>query len=232
MLLQDKLEILQTDRWFSQLPEPILAAVAQVMKAQALQDGELIFAKGDSPTGLYCIVSGNVKVCSLGGDGREHLLAYLETGNWFGEISLFDGLSRTHHTYAAGHTQLLLLPQKDFHAMLAIHPELYPLILKLLCKRLRLTLSYIEDAAFLTLRARLAKRILHLTEYYGKPSDQGIRIGLHVSQEELGKMLVTSRQSISKELSQWQKEGVILVEYGHLTVRDIDKLKVYSQKRK
>jgi CRP-like cAMP-binding protein len=83
----------------------------------------------------------------------------------------------------------------------------------------------LEDAAFLGLAARLAKRLLYLADSNGEPAPGGgVRINMHLTQEELGKMLGKTRESIGKELKRWQRNGLISVRYGSIVIRDRERL--------
>ena len=62
-----------------------------------------------------------------GADGRELVLTVLAPGEWFGELSLFDGLPRTHDNVAIGETELWFVPQQAFDALLRERPECWTL---------------------------------------------------------------------------------------------------------
>ncbi|HEY0915037.1 MAG TPA: Crp/Fnr family transcriptional regulator [Solimonas sp.] len=191
--------------WFRELPPDVVTQFAAMAVRRRLADGELLFAQGDAPDGLWNVVSGRIRAGSVSGDGKELLVMQFEPGAWFGEISMFDGLPRTHDSRAVGATEMLMLPRDKFLAVLAAQPELYPHFVKMLCRKLRLAFSYIEDAQFASLPARLARRL----------------IDLHLPQDDLGRMLGASRQSVSKELKTLEAGGVVVVDYGKLRVRDL-----------
>jgi CRP/FNR family cyclic AMP-dependent transcriptional regulator len=149
----------------------------------------------------------------------------LEPGQWFGEISLFDELPRTHDAHAHGETVLVMLPRRDFARLLERHPHLWGHVVKLLCRRIRACFALLEDAAFLGLAARLAKRLLYLAERHGQPAPGGTRIDLHLPQEELGRMMGATRESIGKQLKRWQRGGLVEVKYGSIVLRDRQRLR-------
>jgi CRP-like cAMP-binding protein len=119
-----------------------------------------------------------------------------------------------------GDTEIVLLPQQRFQSLLQQQPELYPHFVKMLCGKLRLAFSHIDDIAFLPLAERLAKQLLTLADIHGEDTAAGRRIRLHLPQEDLGRMLGTSRQSVSKILKRFEAQGWIAVAYGHITICD------------
>lgn len=220
MKWSEEREILLGSDWFRPLPEDIVSQLAGMARRRDLVDGELLYAKGDAPEGLYCVLKGGVRTVSTSSDGKELLLMQFEAGGWFGEISMFDGLGRSHDARAVGATQVLILPRDRFLALLARQPELYPHFMKMLCWKLRLAFAYIEDAQFEPLTVRLARRLLDLQTLYGKPVDGGQLIDLHLPQDDLGRMLGASRQGINKDLKSWEARGWIELRYGQLVIRD------------
>lgn len=185
-----------------------------------LADGQRLFSRGDAPDGLYGLVRGQIRVVGRGPEGRELLLILLDPGQWFGEISLFDGLPRTHDAFARGETELLVLPRRDFRAILDASPELYRPFLELLCHRLRMAFSMIEDATLLDLGARLARRLLGILDDHGEAAEDGMRIALHLPQEDLARMIGATREAVGRHLKAWEREGVIRLEYGRIVVLD------------
>jgi len=210
--------------WFRELPPDVVTQFAAMAVRRRLSDGELLFAQGDAPDGLWNVVSGRIRAGSVSGEGKELLVMQFEPGAWFGEISMFDGLPRTHDSRAVGPTEMLMLPRDKFLAVLAAQPELYPHFVKMLCRKLRLAFSYIEDAQFASLPARLARRLIDLLALYGRQTPEGMLIDLHLPQDDLGRMLGASRQSVSKELKLLETSGVVAVDYGRLRIRDLPAL--------
>lgn len=216
---EERAALLSSD-WFRPLPEDTVQQLAGMMQRRRLADGELLFAKGDAPDGLYSVLRGRLRTSSTSSEGKELLLMQFEPGSWFGEISMFDGGGRTHDGRAVGETEILVLPRDRFLALLAAQPELYPHFLKMLCRKLRLAFAYIEDAQFEPLSVRLARRLLDLLALYGKPSTQGTLIDIHLPQDDLASTLGASRQAISKDLKAWEARGWLALDYGRIVVHD------------
>jgi CRP/FNR family cyclic AMP-dependent transcriptional regulator len=225
MKWSEEREILLRSDWFRPLPDEVVTQFVEMARRRRLVDGELLYAKGDAPDGLYCVLDGGVRTVSTSSDGRELLMMQFESGAWFGEISMFDGLGRSHDGRAVGPTEVLILPRDRFLALLARQPELYPHFMKMLCWKLRLAFAYIEDAQFEPLTVRLARRLLDLQTLYGKSTDDGELIDIHLPQDDLARMLGASRQGISKDLKAWEASGWIAMRYGQVVIRDAGALR-------
>jgi CRP/FNR family transcriptional regulator, cyclic AMP receptor protein len=205
---------------FLGLPPAAAAQFASLAGRRRLGDGELLYARGDPAEALFGLARGRIRLSNVGPDGREVLVMLFEPGDWVGEVSLFDGLPRTHDAHAVGECEVYVLPKAKLLALLDAEPQLYRHFAARLARALRWALSYIDDAMFLPLSARLAKRLLDLARVYGERTPLGQRLDLHLTQEDLGRMLGASRQSVSKELKRWEARGWIGLEYGKVVVCD------------
>ncbi|QWP78934.1 Crp/Fnr family transcriptional regulator [Lysobacter sp. K5869] len=211
---------LPADPWLRDLSPEVVAHLQAMSVRRRLRDGELLYARGDAAEGLYGVVSGRIRLSVPTASGREMLIVQFEPGSWFGEVSMFDGQPRPQDARAAGDSDILLLPRARFLALLEQHPELYRGFTRLLCRKLRTALEYVEDALTLPLAARLGKRLLELARVYGVEREHGRLIDLPLPQDDLANMLGATRQSVSKQLKAWEQRGWIALRYRHVVVRD------------
>ena len=100
--------------WFSRLSQPLHNAILSRSVVRRLKDGAMMSARG-APADEWCgVAKGAVRVSSVSLSGKQITLTYVEPGTWFGDISLFDGLPRTHDSNAHGETTLLVVRKADF----------------------------------------------------------------------------------------------------------------------
>ena len=85
-------------------------------------------------------------------------------------------------------------------------------------ERLRRTSKQVEDRSFLSLSARLAKTLLDLADEDGLPVPEGIKVPFRMSQRNLAVLVGASRESVNKQFSAWQAEGLIALGRGELTL--------------
>ncbi|MBB2202770.1 Crp/Fnr family transcriptional regulator [Gluconacetobacter tumulisoli] len=217
---QNMRDILIAHSWFADLPDRLVTQMAEISVLRRYAAGDLIHSKAARATFLHGVVSGAVRVSSTSIAGREAILTYYGPGDWFGHIALIDGLARTHDIHAQEDSVLVNIAHHDFNALLRAEPELYRHIALMLCRLLRLSFAWIEDAALLSLPARLAKQLLSLARSYGEAHGNGTLIRLRLPQEDLAMLLGTTRQTINRRLSDWAKLGWISVHYGEILILD------------
>ncbi|MGH0036350.1 MAG: Crp/Fnr family transcriptional regulator [Myxococcota bacterium] len=203
------------------LPESLTRELEARAVKKRYREGDVVFRRGDPGEGFFGVAEGAVQVLGSGADGRELVLTVLGPGEWFGELSLFDGLPRTHDNVAKGDTTLWFVPRRDFFALLDERPEFHRAFLELVSHRVRMLFTFIEDAVLKDLPSRLAKRLLELAGDHGAAgADGGVRIELHLPQEELAAMLGATREAIGRHLKRWERDGHIALAYGRITLLD------------
>jgi CRP/FNR family transcriptional regulator, cyclic AMP receptor protein len=99
--------------------------------------GETIFHKGSPGDHMMAVVSGNVRISVVSTNGKVLELSILTPGDLFGEIALLDGKERTADATAATECSLAILDRSEVLSFLAQHPNVWPLIVEVLCDRLR-----------------------------------------------------------------------------------------------
>lgn len=227
--IADKVLILRHSALFAQIPGEELQKLVQFVKVQEIGPRQVIFHKGDAGAQVYLIVSGRVKVTTLSEEGKEIVFEILDAGEVFGEISLLDGKERTATVTTMGKCRVLVLERRDFIPFLEQHPRVAIQLLTTVCSRLRATDELVEDTLFRNLPARLAKKLLSLAETYGEPAPEGVRIQLKLSQQELGQLVGTSRESVNKQLRIWERKGLIGVAQRYITLHDRGALDLLAQ---
>jgi CRP-like cAMP-binding protein len=220
----------QAGVWFSRLSDTLRADILSRAAVRRYANGTSLATRG-GPAEQWCgVARGAVRVSNVSLSGKQVALTYVEPGTWFGDISLFDGLPRTHDATAHGNTTLLVVRKADFKQLLASHVELYDALLRLNCRRLRLMFDLIQDLNTLPLAARLARQILMLAKSYGVKQGTEIRIALQLAQEDLAQLLGASRQRVNQELKGLERQGAVRVELAQLVVLSRDKLATIAKR--
>ncbi len=214
---------LQTSPWFAALPAAMQAELLAAAQLLSLSAGQTLFRRGDPPCGLYAVLSGALSAGAVDEQGKEALLTVIEPTTWFGEISVFDGLPRTHDTRALTDSLLLHIPQPALQALLHKTPAYWQQLALLMSQKLRFSFLHIEANSLLPAPARLARRLLLIAEGYGGVSHGQRRIKL--PQEKLAALLGLSRQTTNQLLKDMAAQGLLRLQYGEIEILDLDGLR-------
>jgi CRP/FNR family cyclic AMP-dependent transcriptional regulator len=186
---------------------------------QAVVTKQMVYCKGDPGTHVYVVTKGRVKVTVPSEDGKELTLGILEPGEVFGELAVLEGKEHAATVVALERTEVAVIERQEFLRLLEREPAIVRALLATLCARLRQTAELAQDISSLPLPRRLAKKLLALARTYGTQTPNGLRIGLHLCQQELANLVGTSRESVNKQLGAWQAGGLIEVDQGLITIR-------------
>jgi CRP/FNR family cyclic AMP-dependent transcriptional regulator len=210
---------------FADLPEEDVHALTSVAKRRTFRAGEVIFHREDPGQVLYIIKDGKVKMCIISPDGQEISLAVLGKGEYFGEFALLDGLPRSTDAVALEKVECYTLQRSDFLNAIFKNPKIAILVLEALTKRLRNTDQMVEDLIFLDVYGRVAKKLLELADAHGIKVDDGIRIDVRLTQQELASMVGASRESVNKVLGYFTDKDFISTDKHRITLHRITDLK-------
>lgn len=204
---------------FARLSERELDTLLQATHSRPLCAREELFHKGDPGSQVFVILSGRLKVVATSSGGDDVVFGLMDPGEVFGELSLLlEGGTRTATVTALDDCELLALDRRDFLPFLRAHPEAAVRLLETLAERVRRVSELVEDTQFLNLPARLAKKLVALAGAYGREGEEGLVIDLPVSQEELGDMVGTTRESINKLVRSWAQRGLVTMKQGRITI--------------
>lgn len=218
----DLLEALSINTWFAALPLAERKAMVRAGEVTTFRAGEMLYRKGDAGASFVGLVEGAFKVSTLGEDGREAILAVMEPGNWFGESSLLDGLPRPHDVTAIHDSIVLAIGVVEFERLMR-RPAFARALGALLCSRVRVLYSLVEDAMLRSTRTRIARRLLALAHGDATMAVDA-RARVTVSQEALAMMLGITRQTLSKELKVLARDGVLSLGYGRIDILSVPEL--------
>lgn len=188
------ISILRDTELFASLSEESLVTIAATGEARDLQRGDTLFTEGDEPDYIYIVTGGRIAMVNRSIDGRESVVALMETGDLFGEMPLFDGGIRSTGARALEVSAVIAIPYEPVRALYAEHPEELWGVVKLLVGRLRATDKSLADSVFLDVTGRTAKRLLELAG----DEDEFI---LPITQEELAGMIGASRERVNKAIA-------------------------------
>jgi CRP-like cAMP-binding protein len=206
----------QNHALFGALSAGELTELLQSGRLVRYRRGQSIFAKGTPGRALIAIVSGTVRISNISADGREITYALLSDGEMFGEMSVLDGGNRSAHAIAETDCRLLSLGRGAFLDFIGGHPDV---ALRLLRKD-----EQLEEILFGNLRSRLAKRLLEMAAASGTRLGAGIRIAESLSPSGIASRLGSARESVSRQLNTWRKQGVVRAE-NDATILDVDALR-------
>lgn len=170
----------------------------------------LIYA-GDASDSLYYIIDGSVTVLIEDDDGREMIVAYLNKGDFFGEMGLFDQLdSRSAWVRAKTECEVAEISYAKFVELSETQPHILFAIGRQMAHRLRATTRKVGDLAFLDVTGRVAATLLELCRQPDAMTHpDGMQI--KVTRQEIGRIVGCSREMVGRVLKTLEDQGLVSV---------------------
>lgn len=202
------------------LPEDLAAELIKVARNRPVKAGAVLFEAGDPGDGFYALLEGSLRVILRGEDG-EQVLAILQPGSIFGELSLFDGQPRSATVVAAKPSRVAFFEKSAVFRFADENPAVYRHMLCIVGQRLRASNATLAARTLLPLSGRVAQTMLNLADLFGKDVGQG-RILIHhkISQADLAALVGAARENVSRVLNDWKREGHISRISGYYCIED------------
>lgn len=169
----------------------------------------VIIYAGDSPDVLYYIVEGSVTVLIEDEDGHEIVLAYLNKGDFFGEMGLFgESSKRSAWVRTRSECELAEISYTRFRQLAEEDPGILFALASQMAARLRTTSRKVSDLAFLDVTGRVARTLLELCKQPDAMTHpEGMQI--RVTRQEVGRIVGCSREMVGRVLKSLEEQGLI-----------------------
>ena len=168
-----------------------------------------IVREGDSSESLYFILNGSVSVLIENENGREMIVSYLNKGDFFGEMGLFnEAAERSALIRAKTECEIAEISYNRYNEIGASYPEVQHLISCQLAARLHTTTRKMTDLAFLDVTGRVARTLIDLCkEPDAMTHPDGMQI--KITRQEIGRMVGCSREMVGRVLKDLQAQGLL-----------------------
>jgi len=169
----------------------------------------LVLSAGDVSNSLFLVMEGSVAVIVEDEDGNEIVVAYLNRGEFFGEMGLFtEDPTRSAWVRTRSECQLAEISYPRFRELVHSDPDLLFELSGQLAARLKRTTLKVSDLAFLDVTGRIARTLLDLCrqpDAMTHPDGMQIRI----SRQEIGRIVGCSREMAGRVLKALEEQGLI-----------------------
>lgn len=221
----NKTDLLKAIPLFSGLNQDLIETVAEKVLDRRYKKGMLIFLEGEPGDSIFVIYSGKVKLTMSSEEGQEKIILILQAGDLLGEVVLFDSGPYPVTAEVIEDSHIGSLGVKEVDELLLVNPDLSINLLKIMSKRLRQLQRQIKNLALKDAYGRLASRLFKLGREYGVDIEEGKQIKVALTHQELANFIGTSRETVSRILREFEKEGAISVKRQIVTITDEKKLR-------
>ena len=212
---------------FEDLEERELSEVAQVAVPRSWERGEVIFREGGTGDTCYLLRSGAVLLTREHQDGRMIALAELRSGAMFGELAMFRGETRSATAEAVEDTTAVALLARDVQRLIRHNPDIALKLLAAMGERVRRTNERLLQQSVQTVAGRVASAVLAQVVARQAEGAAERDVLVKATQAEIAQLAGTSRESASRFLATLEREGVVSLGRGKVTVHEPERLRNY-----
>jgi CRP/FNR family cyclic AMP-dependent transcriptional regulator len=210
---------------FCNMARPTLEAMDTVKFTSVYPKGSVLFVEGESPRGIFVVCSGRVKLTTSSSEGRTLIVRVAGPGEVLGASGAILGRPYELSAETIEPTQLNFIGRDDFLRLLTAHPEACMHTAQQLSEKYHFAQREIRSLGLSqTTGEKLARLILDWCERDGDKTPRGIRLQVLLTHEEIAQMIGTTRETVTRILSDWRRKEVIDIKGSNLFVRAHQKL--------
>lgn len=217
--VNEKVRFLRRLNLFEGMSEEEVEAVARELRMRHCAPGESIGGRGDH---VFLIKEGRIRLYMLSREGQEVTTAVLVPGQLFGLGAFFGADGEPSFAECVDGCHVCEAGAQDFLGILARHPLMMARVIMAMARQIFRLEETVESMALESARARLARHLLRLAET-GADDPEG-RLLPPQTREEMARVITSSRETVSRALAAWAREGVIATRGRRIVLRDPEAL--------
>lgn len=209
---------------FSRLNEEQLQGIERRSRTKKFPKGSSIYLPHDVSDGAFLLVDGRVRICSCTPEGKQSILAFVEPGELFGELSLVESGEREERAEVIASANVVLIPADHLRELMSQSADLTLGVTKLIGLRRKRIERRLRSLLFRSNRDRLTHLLLELTDQYGNPTTEGVELRIRLSHQDLASIIGATRETVTTLLGDMQNEGLLLIRRQRLLLLDVPRL--------
>ena len=224
--MDEKFWFLKSCSLFEQLTPEEAHRLELRSKAREFKRGDLIYLPTDQADSVLLLGSGRVKIYHITGEGKQAVLALVDPGELFGELTLFETghVPREEFAEAMETSRVILIPREELHGLMSAHPDVSLGVTKLMGLRRKRVERRLKSLLFRSNRDRLVHLLMELAEKYGRPTVEGVVLGIKLSHQDLASIIGSTRETVTVLLGELQQEGLLSIERRRINLSKIERL--------
>lgn len=211
---------------FKNIPDDQIKKVSEKKVHTNYKKNTVLFEQGESPSGIFCINDGSIKLTKIGADGKESIIRLVGGGDILGHRSLFTNVNyNATATVINGPADICFFPKSAILELVNENPSIAFAIIEKLGKEMGAAEEKVVSFYQKNVRERLAELLLLLKNKYGEKRENGEwKINLKLTREEMATMIGTANETLIRFVSELKEENLIRQEGKNIIILDTQRL--------
>jgi len=209
----------KSEEAFCDLPAAVLKPFEAAKYTSTYPAGSVLFVDGQTPRGVYLLCKGRVKVAMTSKDGKSIILRIVESGELIGLNSVITGKSYEFTAETLEPCQVNFLHRDAFLKLMHEHHEVLTNVTEQLSSDYGAACVQIRSLALCRTAEEKVARFLLDWSAKGRETNQGIRMNLPLTHEEIAQIIGVSRETVTRTLSELKSKSLITMKGSLIVIR-------------
>ncbi|ANB60208.1 Crp/Fnr family transcriptional regulator [Anoxybacteroides amylolyticum] len=209
---------------FRELSDEELDSIVKISQVRVYKPRTFVFMQGEPLERVFFIQSGTVKIYKTDISGKEQIVSILQTGEMFPHAGFFRRGSYPAHAEVMEEATLIVIPIAEFEQTLICYPELCMKLFRVMGEKIIDLQNRLEEQILHNTYEQIILLLLRLTKTNAVLQGRFHRLTTHFTNRELANMIGTSRETISRTLSQLKRKGLIDIDDNGYYLIDAERL--------
>ena len=210
---------------FGALGEEALNAACRSARIEQFKVPTVLSMAGEQPSYLRLVVKGHIEVIARNSSGAEFVVGYITAGGWATWLACFMDRPPENDFYSSPSATLIALPITEVRALCERFPQIYPLIIRQIGRRMRLLIEWTGQSVLVGPVQRMAK-LLHILAREQQVA--AYTVTLHISQARLASLARCSRQTANELIGVLEQKGLVVRGYSAIEIPHPNRLAVFA----
>jgi CRP/FNR family transcriptional regulator, cyclic AMP receptor protein len=202
-------EAQRSGEFFKKLTPAALRDLESMEFPTLYQPGVQLFSEKTAPTGVFIVVSGEVKLSINSSEGKRLILSIAKAGEILGLSSVLSGLPSEMTAEVLYPARIAVIERDQFLAFMSRHLEVYQVVTQELSMQYKVACEQLRTVALsASAPEKLARLLLDWSEN-GQKTESGMRFRFSLTHEEIGEFIGASRETVTRTLSTFKSRRLV-----------------------
>lgn len=213
---------------FSELEDHLIDKIAELTIIKKYAKSDIIFFEGDPGEAIHFVKSGKVKIFKTSEGGKEIIINILSPGDIFAEVTLFQrNIPYPASVEVIEEGEIGSIRNRDLERLISENPQLAVELLRAMAKKLKEVQQRVRELGSNDAIERTIRVLSALAKNHGSKTKDGIVLCKNITRQDMANLVGTTRETMSRILSKFSKEGLVEIKGRTIVIKDADALEEY-----
>jgi len=211
---------------FARLDTDQISEILDLAQPKRFDAGAAVFDEGAVAERFFLLLDGHIRVIRTTPGGEQIIALHIPAGQLFGIAPALGHKAYPATAMTAVESLVLWWPARLWHDFVGRYDGFGPETARTVGRRVAEMQDRILELATQQVEQRIANAVLRLINQSGRKTDEGIEIAFPITRQDLSEMTGTTLHTVSRLLSQWEKDGIVKSARKRIVVTDAHQLVV------